>query len=154
MEQVALTKLETLFLYSLNIERIWQNRVATMSCSIQNLTRLTVCNCRNLGCLFSSSIVSSFVRLQHLQIWGCPVLEEIIVVDDQEERNKNIVMFPQLQYLEMSNLEKLTSFCTGDVNIIEFPSLKELRISRCPKFMVKYKRITNDLMEKVRIWLL
>ncbi|GAY66695.1 hypothetical protein CUMW_250850 [Citrus unshiu] len=151
-EKVALTKLETLFLYSLNIERIWQNRVATMSCSIQNLTRLTVCNCRNLGCLFSSSIVSSFVRLQHLQIWGCPVLEEIIVVDDQEERNKNIVMFPQLQYLEMSNLEKLTSFCTGDVNIIEFPSLKELRISRCPKFMVKYKRITNDLMEKGQVF--
>ncbi|KDO40576.1 hypothetical protein CISIN_1g0403321mg, partial [Citrus sinensis] len=118
----------------------------------KNLTRLTVCNCRNLGCLFSSSIVSSFVRLQHLQIWGCPVLEEIIVVDDQEERNKNIVMFPQLQYLEMSNLEKLTSFCTGDVNIIEFPSLKELRISRCPKFMVKYKRITNDLMEKGQVF--
>ncbi|KAH9754229.1 Importin subunit alpha-2 [Citrus sinensis] len=106
----------------------------------------------NLRCLFSSCTVSnnSFVRLQYIRIEKCHVLEELIVVDNQEEERKNnIVMFPQLQYLKMYDLEKLTSFCTGDVHMLEFPSLKELWISRCPEFMVRFKRTTNDLTKKV-----
>ncbi|KAH9754122.1 putative disease resistance protein [Citrus sinensis] len=111
-EKVALPNLEELMLYSINVERIWLNQVAVMSC------------------------VSSFVRLQHVMIVKCPVLEELIVVDNQEEMKNNIVTFPQLQSLRMSDLEKFTSFCTGDIDILEFPSLEELWISACPEFMV------------------
>ncbi|KAH9754123.1 putative disease resistance protein [Citrus sinensis] len=110
--EVALPNLEELMLYSINVERIWLNQVAVMSC------------------------VSSFVRLQHVMIVKCPVLEELIVVDNQEEMKNNIVTFPQLQSLRMSDLEKFTSFCTGDIDILEFPSLEELWISACPEFMV------------------
>ncbi|KAK9195891.1 hypothetical protein WN943_004019 [Citrus x changshan-huyou] len=107
IDKVGLPKLEKLELRSINIERIWQNQVAAMTC-------------------------------------------ELIVMDNQEEgRKNNIVMFPQLQYLKMYDLEKLTSFCTGDLDVLEFPSLKELWISRCPKFMVRFKRTTNDLTKKV-----
>ncbi|KAL9450760.1 hypothetical protein AB3S75_012486 [Citrus x aurantiifolia] len=145
-EKVRLPELEKLHLLSINVERIWQNQVAVMSCGIQNLTRLTLSCCMNLRCLFSSSTVSSFVQLQCIEIVGCPVLEELIVMDNQEERKKNVVMFPQLQYLKMSDLEKFTSFCTGDLDILEFPSLKELRISKCPEFMV---RTTSIFTERV-----
>ena len=151
IDQVALPKLEKLELRSINIERIWQNQVAAMTCGIQNLTHLTFYNCMNLRCLFSSCTVSnnSFVRLQYIKIEKCHVLEELIVMDNQEEERKK-VMFPQLQYLKMYDLEKLTSFCTGDVHMLEFPSLKELWISQCPEFMVRFKRTTNDLNKKVR----
>ncbi|KAH9754200.1 Importin subunit alpha-2 [Citrus sinensis] len=150
IEKVALPKLEKLELRSINIERIWQNQVAAMTCGIQNLTHLTFYNCMNLRCLFSSCTVSnnSFVRLQYIKIEKCHVLEELIVMDNQEEERKK-VMFPQLQYLKMYDLEKLTSFCTGDVHMLEFPSLKELWISQCPEFMVRFKRTTNDLNKKV-----
>lgn len=121
-----------------------------MSCGIQTLTRLIVYGCRELRCLFSSSIVHSFVRLQHLEIDECPILEEIIVVDQQERKN---VVFPQLQFLSTVDLEKLTSFCTGDVNI-EFPSLNELTVIRCPEFMVKCENTTHDSIKKVTIRLL
>ena len=136
---------------SINVERIWQNQVSALSCGVQNLIHLTLYKCRNLRCLFSSSILSNsiFVRLQHLEIWGCPVLEEIIIVD-QEKWNNNIVMFPQLQYLKLHDLEKLTRFCTRDVHIITFPSLRKLWISRCPEFMVSHKRTSSGLVEKVR----
>ncbi|GAY44698.1 hypothetical protein CUMW_083850 [Citrus unshiu] len=147
-EKVALPNLEELMLYSINVERIWLNQVAVMSCGIQNLTRLTLYSCMNLRCLFSSSTVSSFVRLQHIMIVKCPVLEELIVVDNQEEMKNNIVTFPQLQSLRMSDLEKFTSFCTGDLDNLEFPSLKELGISGCPEFMVRCKRTTNILTER------
>ena len=152
IDQVALPKLEKLAVRSINIERIWQNQVAAMTCGIENLMHLTLYNCMNLRCLFSSSTVSDniFVRLQYIEIEKCHVLEELIVMDNQEEERKNnIVMFPQLQYLKMYDLEKLTSFCTGDLDILEFPSLKELRISRCPEFMV---RCTNILTKKVKIY--
>ncbi|KAL9450766.1 hypothetical protein AB3S75_012492 [Citrus x aurantiifolia] len=149
-EKVRLPELEKLELYSINVERIWQNQVTVMSCGIQNLTHLTLDGCWNLRCLFSSSTVSSFVRLQYIEIENCHVLEELIVMDNQEEERKNnIVMFPQLQYLKMSDLKKFTSFCTGDLDILEFPSLKELWISRCPEFMARYKRTTNILTERV-----
>ncbi|GAY62726.1 hypothetical protein CUMW_220130 [Citrus unshiu] len=148
IEKVALPNLENLKLDSINVERIWQNQVAAMSCGIQNLLHLTLDGCWNLRCLFSSSTICSFVRLQRIEIVGCPVLEELIVIDNQEERKSNIVMFPQLQYLKMSYLEKFKSFCTGDLDILEFPSLKRLRISGCPEFMVRYKRNTNILTER------
>ncbi|KAH9754196.1 hypothetical protein KPL71_015361 [Citrus sinensis] len=112
IEKVTLPNLENLELHSINVERIWQNQVAGMSC------------------------VSSFVRLQRVEIEKCRVLEELIAMDNQEERKNNIVIFPQLQYLKMYDLENLTSFCTGDLDVLEFPSLKELQISKCPEFMV------------------
>ena len=106
----------------------------------------------NLRCLFSSSTVSNntFVRLQRIEIENCRALEELIVVENQEERKNSIVIFPQLQYPKMDDLEKLRNFCTGDVDILEFPSLKELIINRCPEFLMRYKRTTNVLTEKVR----
>ncbi|GAY67509.1 hypothetical protein CUMW_257070, partial [Citrus unshiu] len=125
-EKVRLPELEKLTLDSINVERIWLNQVTVKSC------------------------VSSFVRLQHIEMEECPVLEELIVVDNQEERKHNIVMFPQLQYLKMSDLKKFKSFCTGDLDILEFPSLKKLRISGCPEFMVRYEKTTNILTERVR----
>ncbi|KAH9754145.1 Importin subunit alpha-2 [Citrus sinensis] len=148
-DKVALPNLENLELYSINVGRIWQNQVTAMSCGIKNLTHLILHGCMNLRCIFSSSTVSSFVRLQSIEIVRCPVLEELIVVDNQEEMTNNIVTFPQLQYLKMSGLEKFTSFCTGDLDILEFPSLKGLWISACPEFMARYKRTTNILTERV-----
>ena len=58
-------------------------------------------------------------------------------------------MFPQLQYLKMYDHEKFTSFLIGDVDILEFPSFKELWIYRRPEFIVNIKKITNILIEKV-----
>ncbi|XP_024047046.1 probable disease resistance protein At4g27220 isoform X2 [Citrus clementina] len=150
-EQIVVPNLETMELYNINVERIWQNKVAAASCGIQNLTHLTVYNCRNLRCLLQSSTVSSFVRLQQLFICGCPVLDEIIVVDQdlrEKERKDNRVMFPQLKILNMEDLGKLTRFCAGDEHI-EFPSLEQLEIKGCPEFMMDYKSTTHDLTEKV-----
>ncbi|KAH9754203.1 AAA domain-containing protein [Citrus sinensis] len=145
--EVALPKLETLYLSSINIERIWQNQVAAMSCGFQNLKRLILLKCWNLTCLFTSSIISSFVGLQCLEICECPVLKEIIVIDQEEIKN-NIVMFPKLQYLKIRDLRKLTSFCTGDLHI-EFPFLKELQILRCPEFLFNNKRAAHELTKKM-----
>lgn len=106
---------------------------------LPNLTKLILRDCDNLRCLFSSSIASSFVQLQHLEISQCQALEEIIVFD----RRRHVV-FPQLQYLWMEGLQNLTKFCS--CSYIEFPSLKKLEILRCSKlreFVVENINMNN-----------
>lgn len=46
---------------------------------------------------------NSFVRLQNFEIYDCPVLDELIVEDQEESK------FLQLQYLEMACPDELTS---------------------------------------------
>ncbi|KAJ4713096.1 Disease resistance protein [Melia azedarach] len=148
-KKVTLPRLEVLELYETKVERIWQNQAVAMSCGIQNLTRLIISSCKNLRCLFSSSIATSFVQLQHLQICQCPALEEMVVDDDRlrEEQRKNVV-FPQLVLLKMKTLQNLTKFCSAGV-YIEFPSLKKLEIEQCPelKGFVLKNNISTDLTE-------
>ncbi|KAJ4713100.1 Disease resistance protein [Melia azedarach] len=147
-KKVTLPRLEVLELYETKVERIWQNQAVAMSCGIQNLTRLIISSCKNLRCLFSSSIATSFVQLQYLQICQCPALEEMVVDDDRlrEEQRKNVV-FPQLVLLKMKALQNLTKFCSGDY--IEFPSLKKLKINNCPelKGFVANNNISTDVTE-------
>ncbi|KAJ4721754.1 Disease resistance protein [Melia azedarach] len=123
-EEVVLPNLEVLELDEINVERIWQNQVATMSTSIQNLKMLILSRCGNLRSLFSSSTASSFVRLQHIEILDCGGLEEIVAMDNRKEAS-----FPHLEFLKMTYLENLTKFCSG--GCIEFPSLKKLEIGKC-----------------------
>lgn len=132
------------------IEKIWHNRISSMSSSVQNLTHLILCGCKKLKNIFSSSISTSFMNLQHLEICHCDVLEEIIIMEElreeesneitiyaplselREEEEREGIIFPCLECLVIKDLEKLTRFCSG--NYIEFPSLKQLEIEQCPQF--------------------
>ncbi|KAJ4717788.1 Disease resistance protein [Melia azedarach] len=140
-EKLVLPNLENLELCEINVERIWQDHDAALSSGYQNLTRLIIRGCGNLRFLCSSSIASGFVQLQHLEICECPLLEEIVVVNERKD-----LVFPQVEFLKMENLESLRKFFLGDY--IEFSSLKELKIIGCPElkeFMVK--NISTDLIE-------
>lgn len=129
--QVAFPNLETLKLSAINSETIWHNQLPAMSSCIQNLTRLIVHGCNNLKFLFSTSLVRSFVQLQHLEIRKCMDLEGIVFPEEMIEEERKDIVFPQLNFLKMKDLAKLTRFCSG--NCIELPSLKQLRMVKCPE---------------------
>ncbi|XP_044498459.1 uncharacterized protein LOC123220334 [Mangifera indica] len=149
-ERVLFPRLEVLELGEIPIEKIWHNRISSMSSSVQNLTHLILCGCKKLKNIFSSSISTSFMNLQHLEICHCDVLEEIIIMEElreeesneitiydplselREEEEREGIIFPCLECLVIKDLEKLTRFCSG--NYIEFPSLKQLEIEQCPQF--------------------
>ncbi|TXG65879.1 hypothetical protein EZV62_007154 [Acer yangbiense] len=126
-EMVVLPNMETLNLSDIDVEKIWHNQLPRMSSSVQNLTRLIIKGCRNLKNIFSASLVNSFVQLQHLEIIDCPVLEEMVVIE--EGRRDIKLLFPQLHYLRINHLVKLRKLYSG--NYIEFPSLKEMEIVNC-----------------------
>ncbi|KAK2637736.1 hypothetical protein Ddye_025531 [Dipteronia dyeriana] len=130
-EMVVLPNMEILNLSDIDVEKIWHNRLLAMSSIVQNLTCLIIKRCRNLKNIFTASMVNSFVQLQHLEISYCPVLEEMVVIEEliDEGSRDAILLFAQLHYLRIKHLVKLRGLYSG--NYIEFPSLKELEIENC-----------------------
>ncbi|GMI79297.1 hypothetical protein HRI_001599000 [Hibiscus trionum] len=122
---------DDLVLSSVNIQRSWNHRLMAAHSYARNLTCLTIEGCHNLNCLFSSSMVKSFVQLKKLNIENCENVENVIFVEGsakEEMMNRNL--FRVLEYLLLKNLPKLTRFCHG--NYFEFPLLTSLRIESCP----------------------
>ncbi|XP_022720075.1 uncharacterized protein LOC111277906 [Durio zibethinus] len=122
--------LEDLELSSINIQRIWHKKLlATPSCA-QYLTCLTIEGCHNLNCLFSSSMMESFVQLKRLNIENCENVEKVILTEGlAKEELMSQKLFCTLEFLLLKGLPKLTRFCHG--SYFEFPLLRILRIESC-----------------------
>jgi hypothetical protein len=130
--------LERLELSSVNLGEIEKNQHrARSACRLintqatsrfQNLSYLQVQGSGNIKYLLSLSTAGFMVQLKHLHILECEVMEEILFT---EELVIPMVLFPQLECLFLKKLPNLERFCIG--NIIEFPTLKNMRIEDCPK---------------------
>ncbi|KAH1083178.1 hypothetical protein J1N35_022939 [Gossypium stocksii] len=133
--KVSFPALEDLYLKFINgIEKIWHDDpLLTMSCGVQNLTKLIVQRCNKLKCAYPSSMVENFVHLKRLVVVGCDEIEDIIegILGGEERSNNSISLFPKLVSLQLNNLPNLKTFCRG-INPIEFPFLRKLDIKKCP----------------------
>ncbi|KAL5783737.1 hypothetical protein ACOSP7_008766 [Xanthoceras sorbifolium] len=149
-DKIAFPNLETLKIYEINVEKIWDNQLPTMSC-YQNLTHLIINGCGHLKELFSSSTVHSFVQLQYLEIGWCPLLEEIVVTKELSEEKRDTISFRQLNLLSIQNLANLRRLCSS--NYIEFPSLKFMRIDSCDemKEFIFDDKVGVPCLEKMEI---
>ncbi|KAJ4721769.1 Disease resistance protein [Melia azedarach] len=109
--EVVLPNLEVLELHEINVERIWQNQVAVISSSTQNLTTLILRHCNNLRCLFPSSVASSFLQLQYLEIskFGMSCNLKKVCSGD-------FIGFPSLKQLEMWTCPKLKEFTVKNMS--------------------------------------
>ncbi|XP_065871567.1 probable disease resistance protein At4g27220 [Euphorbia lathyris] len=95
-----------------------------------NLTRSTVSGGHDMKYIFFSSFMNNLLQLKKLEVYSCEFLEGIVLTEfgQDESMMKNIL--PNLHVLNLYNLPNLKRFCDG--NFIEFPTLIELSISRCP----------------------
>ncbi|EXC22896.1 hypothetical protein L484_007505 [Morus notabilis] len=64
--------------------------------------------------LFPASVAANLVQLNRLEIKDCTVMEEMISTDQTMAR----MLLPQLNYLELKHLPKLTRFCTSSVRFL------------------------------------
>ncbi|KAE8704739.1 hypothetical protein F3Y22_tig00110445pilonHSYRG00098 [Hibiscus syriacus] len=138
-EKVSCPALEKLELESVGgIDKIWHidDQLSGMSFGVQSLRDLRVSRCRKLKYVFTSSMVKSFVHLKTLFVGECDEMEEIIegtLAATEEERIRgSISVFPKLHFMWLIGLPKSKRFCSGNYPI-EFPSLRELRLNKCPK---------------------
>ncbi|KAH9754247.1 AAA domain-containing protein [Citrus sinensis] len=99
LEKVALPKLETLYLSSINIERIWQNQVAAMSCALSDSNALRyIRDLRKLTSFCTGDLHIEFPFLKELQILRCP---EFLFNNKRAAHELTKKMFPTLEGLRV-----------------------------------------------------
>ncbi|KAI9080107.1 hypothetical protein K1719_037923 [Acacia pycnantha] len=128
--KVSFCSLETLKLSSVNLERIWDDGDLCAANCFLNLANLTVEDCRSLKHLFSSSVVGSLLKLKHLEISKCEMMEEIIAPKGINITTLEEVRFSKLETMvikDMKSLKKVWHF--------QFEGLKSLEVSNCGKLV-------------------
>ncbi|KAK0584416.1 hypothetical protein LWI29_012891 [Acer saccharum] len=103
------------------------------SVSFQNLTRLEVLECNELLNLVAVPTAKSLVQLTNLSISECKMIEEIIIHEGDEVKDR--IIFKKLRNLELKCLPSLTSFYSGSCTT-EFPSLQVVVVSECPNMKI------------------
>ncbi|GKV44812.1 hypothetical protein SLEP1_g51964 [Rubroshorea leprosula] len=129
--KVETPNLEFLSLSSNNIQGILDNSIPEISSCVQNLRKLCLEGCGNLKYLLTSSMVKTFEPLNWLEIRDCNMMKEVILAEESTDEEKMCkIFFPNLEFLLLQDLPKLTRFCSG--NYLELPCLWKLKISKCP----------------------
>ncbi|XP_031254310.1 uncharacterized protein LOC116112294 isoform X2 [Pistacia vera] len=116
-----------------SFRKIWDSQQPPTFMS--SLTRLNLHGCREIKYAFPISVAESLSTLQDLQISNCKVLEEIVA----EEGAKATVnfAFPQVTFLKLENLPKLTAFYHRR-DFWQLLMLERLVVKECEKFTSKY----------------
>lgn len=107
---------------------------------LSNLKTLEVRNCNSVKAIFvhSNNIgpqgnLMILSNLEKLCVVMCRELLEIVAKDETatEEANKEIVMFPRVDFLMLCDLYNLRCIYPG-MHIAEWPKLEELCVVHCP----------------------
>ncbi|KAF3453154.1 hypothetical protein FNV43_RR03591 [Rhamnella rubrinervis] len=122
--------------------------LATPLMCFQNLKVFMIKDCQGLTSLLSPSTAKSLSqRLTILGISGCKSLRQVIANDqkeadddDDEIRAHTInIIFSKLESLILDDLSSLTSFYSGNSNVVlQFPHLNKLVVSDCPEMKTFY----------------
>ncbi|KAJ9542287.1 hypothetical protein OSB04_028793 [Centaurea solstitialis] len=104
--------------------------------SFSSLRDLDVCECKNLRYLFTVCMANGLMQLERLKIFRCPNLETFV---DDENCEVEVIKFPALKFLSLSKLPMLMSFCKLGGNVIELPQLEELVLADLPNFTSIYQ---------------
>ncbi|KAF3457899.1 hypothetical protein FNV43_RR02559 [Rhamnella rubrinervis] len=130
--KVAFPSLETLDLWSVECIRIWRVQLsAEKSYSFQNLTTLEISWCNRLKIALSFAIAKSLVQLQTLSVKECREMEEILAAPGEALVPEEEMLFPKLEQVLLSNLKKLSRFCSTEI-LIHCINIKKLIIKNCP----------------------
>ncbi|KAK8508820.1 hypothetical protein V6N12_034922 [Hibiscus sabdariffa] len=114
--------------------------LGSSSASFQNLATLKVWECKGMKYLDTCVAVQGLSQLKKLIIGECVSMKEI-VASEEDEATCHII-FSRLKSLELVNLPRLKSFCSGN-HTFGFPCLEEVMVSGCPQLEIFCKGILN-----------
>ncbi|KAG4149641.1 hypothetical protein ERO13_D05G346400v2, partial [Gossypium hirsutum] len=100
----------------------------------QNLTQLTVNDCRRLRYIFSPTIARNLPQLLELHIWNCEELEQIIEKDQTpSQHHLQPICFPNLGWIRIFNCKNLK--CLFPITLAHggLPNLCGLGLTRVSK---------------------
>ncbi|KAB2005786.1 hypothetical protein ES319_D11G295000v1 [Gossypium barbadense] len=115
--------------------------LGSSSASFQNLTTLDVWNCEAMKYLDTCLAVQGMAQLKKLRVRDCISMKEIVATEGGEATCD--IYFSRLRSLELVNLPRLKSFCSGS-HTFRFPCLKELIVSGCPELEIFCKGVLSN----------
>ncbi|XP_052477560.1 uncharacterized protein LOC128033669 [Gossypium raimondii] len=98
--------------------------------SFKNLLSMEVSRCHGFINLMACSTAKSLTLLERLSIADSELIEEIISCEGEELQAS--IVFPKLEYLQLSHLPSLASFSLAH-HLLEFPVLQMVKVKKCPK---------------------
>ncbi|KAL7161699.1 hypothetical protein ACSBR2_042218 [Camellia fascicularis] len=118
------------------LTHVWKDNSQGIQ-GFQNLRSLIVSQCDSLRNLFSYSLAKLLVKLQEIEVTECGMMELIIANEPNADIAviPNIIMFPQLSSLKLSDLPNLRSFCSRTCTF-EGSLLKTIKVINCPKMKI------------------
>ncbi|XP_056164571.1 uncharacterized protein LOC115681898 [Syzygium oleosum] len=103
-----------------------------------NLTNVSLCCCHSLTYLLTNNAARTLNKLKMLDVSGCNNMQEVVAVEEGEERNLQAVKFSHLRSLKLWSLKSLIRFSLGRCSYdgpyslfdekVTFPKLEELRL--------------------------
>jgi len=122
------TQLKKLKLSNLpELKHVWKED-PHYTMSFQNLSDVSVAECKSLISLFPLSVARDMMQIQSLQVGNCGI-QEIVAKEGTEEIVK--FAFPRLTSLTLEYLPKLKAFFLG-VHSLQCKSLKTIKLFACP----------------------
>ncbi|TYG47134.1 hypothetical protein ES288_D11G313800v1 [Gossypium darwinii] len=115
--------------------------LGSSSASFQNLTTLDVWNCEAMKYLDTCLAVQGMAQLKKLRVRDCISMKEIVATEGGEATCD--IYFSRLRSLELVNLPRLKSFCSGS-HTFRFPCLEELIVSGCPELEIFCKGVLSN----------
>ncbi|XP_059658520.1 probable disease resistance protein At4g27220 [Cornus florida] len=129
LKSMILESLPKLMLIGLNIKEHSNHRPNIGAYS--NLTSLHIEDCHSLRNVFSSSIARNLKQLQDLTVINCVHIEEIIAIKTREGKDEvvdeEIIVFPRLKEMDLTNLPNLKSFCGSKKEAMEDDNIPQLQ---------------------------
>ncbi|TKY60117.1 Disease resistance protein [Spatholobus suberectus] len=123
-----LPNLEQLYLENL-LNLKWVFRGPLHRGSFSKLQTLSLKNCPLVSEIFSDGAIQHFSELQKLELENCLKTEELIVLREGTERERDVL--PKLEMLLLVNLPDFKAICS--THTLAWSSLELLRIHDCPK---------------------
>ncbi|CAL5394266.1 unnamed protein product [Camellia sinensis] len=148
--QVAFPVLENLVIRKLpNIIEIWEKRLLiaseneSKSCRLKDLK---VSNCEKLVHVVRFNMLPRLQNLQRIMVDNCPKMEAVVAEKEKEKgtTSNDIIVFPQLIILNLSELVSLKSFYNWPTRFeaqplfnhqVAFPVLENLVITKLPNII-------------------
>ncbi|XP_004498668.1 disease resistance protein RPS2-like isoform X2 [Cicer arietinum] len=156
-DKVEFPNLENLKLCSINVQRIWDDKLSADSC-FKNLTKLTVDGCEKLAYLFSYSVAERLVKLEHLLINSCKLVEKIFVPHEILSNFAHIIkspplemvpIFPNLETLVISQMDNLKSIWPNQLPQNSFGKLKKLEITSCDQLLNVFPSHVQNKLQSI-----
>ncbi|KAF5937737.1 hypothetical protein HYC85_025243 [Camellia sinensis] len=118
------------------LTHVWKDNLPGIQ-GFQNLRSLIVNDCDSLRNLISYSLAKSLEKLQEIEVTECGMMESIIGNEPNADDAgiSNIIMFPQLNSVKLSDLPNLNSFCS-EACMIEGSLLETIEVINCPKMKI------------------